>query len=459
MSRRAVGMARRRLAALCGLTLGLTACDPGPDGSSGATATAEQGERAGPVVLFVLIDALRRDRLGVYGHPRPTSPTLDRLAREGLFLADLVAHSSQTVPSTLSILSSRLPHEHGVQYDPRTRSVAGSRTPGAAVVPEGLPLLAEILAEAGFFTAAIVANPWLQAGSGFERGFAEYVEFESRDGAEINRVARRILAQRAGRKTFLYLHYMDVHNPYEGPLRRPAPFARPPRGAYVYSNGPVPGLSRDDLEFTQALYDERIVYVDGHLAELIDFAHRIGLDADLTVVVTSDHGDEFYEHGGLGHGTTLYGELIDSFAIFWNPGRIPARRIDRRLPAIDLVPILLDGLGLSAPAGLGGRPLAVRAESRPIFAELADRKAVIRGDWKLQVDLESGAEELHALDGAGRGENAPRDDPEQRALLRALLEPLLEASRSAEREEVPYPAEARRRLRALGYLDAGDGSP
>jgi arylsulfatase A-like enzyme len=411
--------------------------------------------RAGaqPVVLFVLIDALRRDRLSVYGHDRPTSPTLDRLAGEGLFLANLIVHSSQTVPSTLSILASQLPHEHGVQYVPETRSFAGAPS-GIPRVPPDLALLPEVLARAGFFTAGIVANPWLKGEYGFDRGYAEYRVLDSRDGAEINAAAARLLAEHAGEKIFLYLHYMDVHNPYTGASRGRA-FARPARGRYVYRNGLVPDLSPDDLEFTKALYDERVRYADGHVAELLERAREAGVDGDLTLVVTSDHGDEFHEHGGLGHGTTLYNELVRSFALIWNPARLAPRRVDGYLPALDLAPTLLDVLGLPAPPTMRGRPLPPEAgpAPRPIHVELADRKAVLLGRWKLHLDLTTGREQLYDVGEDAGIEDRPQREPQVQAELRAELEPLLRADR-APGEVVPIDPETARQLRALGYLDA-----
>jgi hypothetical protein len=296
-----------------------------------------------------------------------------------------------------------------------------------------------------------VANPWLKADYGFAQGHARYVELKSRDGAVINRLAQEILLAHRGEKTFLYLHYMDVHNPYTGRSRAPAPFARPPRGNYVYTNGPIPALSPEDLEFTMALYDERIYYMDGHVAELLGFLFEEQLAEDLTVVVTSDHGDEFLEHGGLGHGTTLYEEQIDDFAVLWNPERFEPLRIDRRMPTIDLMPTLLDAYGIPVHEEIRGR----RARApRPIYSELATRKAVMLGPWILHADVRTGEEALYPA-GEREGSNAAERE-EALATLRPLLRRLFDAPVAKPAEIVPVDEQTRERLRELGYLDGGE---
>jgi len=412
------------------------------------------------LVLFVVIDALRRDHLGAYGYERPTSPTLDDLTRRGLWLRHMIAHASHTVPATLSLLASQLPSEHGLQYDPTSRSFEAAGPAEIPRVRDELPMLAEQLRAHGYLTAGFVANPWLRRAFGFAQGFDHYVELESRDGAVLSRRARRFLDAHPDERVFLYLHYMDVHNPYHGPSRGPVGFERPPRGRYRYTNGALPGLSPEDLAFTRALYDERIVYMDGHLREWRD--HLAGTPRRVTWVVTSDHGDEFFEHGGLGHGTSLYGEQINSFALLVGDA-FPPREVTGCSGAIDVVPTLLDGLGLPAAPGHRGRSLLRgRAEDagceRTLVAELADRRAVLRGGWKV---LQGPASEprFHHVGVEGRIEGRPDEvDPATReALLGALATDAAPPSTPSAGPDgaVPLDARTRERLEALGYLEPG----
>jgi arylsulfatase A-like enzyme len=420
-------------------------------------------ERCHERVVFVLIDTLRRDHLGVYGYERPISPTLDRLARGGLFLSNQVASSSHTVPSTLSLLTSLLPSQHGVQYWTSTQGFSPEREHVFPLVSNDLHMLAEYFSEAGYTTAAVVSNPWLKRRFGFAQGFSRYRMFKSRDGALVNRAARQMLAQHHDEKLFLYLHYMDVHVPYTGRELEPPPFSRPEKGKLLpEANGPRPGLDPDDLAFTQAHYDERIWYMDGLLDELITYVSEHGLDCDTTWVVTSDHGDEFNEHGGLGHGTTVYNELIASFAILWNPKRFAPRRVEHYTHAVDVLPTLLEAQGIEPGAQAAGHSLhAPPGHAPPAYpetgfvAELAERKALIRGEWKLILDRKQGTGNLYRVgpSGAIESEEMFVRDPKRKAALRAELRARVGASRAAAGPAPPVDPETRRELRELGYLE------
>ena len=168
----------------------------------------------------------------------------------------------------------------------------------------------------------------------------------------------------------------------------------------------VPGLADEDLEFTKALYDEKIGYLDELLSDLMDALRENAREDRSVLVLVSDHGDEFYEHRGLGHGTTLYGELINSFAILWGPGVFPSKEITRYVPAMDLLPTVLEAVQIQPGAGVQGHsvwpPIEGRAGAagdRPIVSELGDRKAVILDRWKLIIDLASGRERFYDIGG------------------------------------------------------------
>jgi arylsulfatase A-like enzyme len=419
-----------------------------------------RGEAGTEKVIFIVIDALRRDHLGANGYARPTSPTIDRLASEGLLFARTVVHASQTVPSMLSILTSKLPSEHGVQYDSASGSFGPDGLTAAPVVDEGLVLMAEIFAGAGFHTAAIVANPWLRRAHGFAQGYAEYTELDGGDGRDVTALARQTLLDHRGERAFLYLHYMDVHSPYAGyPSDRrgvPPPFERPEGGRYRYHNGLATGIRAEDLAYTMTLYDEGIYYVDQLISKLLAFLAAEGMDRDATIVVLSDHGDEFMEHGGLGHGTTLHAELIQSFAILWSPRRVEARRFEGCARGIDVLPTLLSLHGIAAPPGLRGvdllEPGARAACAAETVSELADEKALIAHGWKLVRRVSSGAETFEYVGEDGVPDPGPA--PERRppdAMRHRIGEVIEQASRSRSAPAPLDPADESR-LRELGYL-------
>jgi arylsulfatase A-like enzyme len=449
-------------------------------GEGGETARAGTGHSARETVIFVVIDTLRADHLGVHGYVRDTTPTLDRLARAGLHLPYVVVQATQTAPSVASILTSTLPSQHGIQYEGRTGQFLGKGgLSGAPVLSESAVTLAEWLGRRGFRTAAVVANPWLRADLGFAQGFGRFEQIDCHDslarrahrerrearesperspsvcdGARINALAETILREDGDQPLFLYLHYMDVHNPYGHGGLLPARWrVAPGRDVFVRS-GRAPLVPAADLRYTVALYDEGIAYTDGLLERLLRFLDETELLGRTTLLVTTDHGEEFLEHGGLGHGTSLHHELLQSFAVIWNPRRVAARRIDERVAAVDLMPTLLGLLGLESPSEIAGRDVRapVAGGARYIVAELANQKALLRGEWKMVLHLEPPQSALSRVDlsGAPLGPAGPKAE-RTAAAMRTVLEELARRASSAPVEGLDE--ESVRALRALGYLN------
>jgi arylsulfatase A-like enzyme len=418
-------------------------------------------------VVVILVDSLRRDHLGVNGYSRPVSPTLDRLASEGLHATNMVAQSSQTVPSTVSVLTSRLPHQTGIQFYSKTQGFTPTKERGAPALGADVTTMAEYFSANGFYTAAVVANPWLKAAHGFGQGFDRYVEVNCHgkgtryvcDGRILNDQAKSLLREHRDEKSLLYLHYMDVHHPYASNPRVRRAF-RPRHGKYVYRNGTIPPPRPEDLEYTRALYDEGILYMDGLLADLLEFLEREGLDEDTTVVVTSDHGDEFHEHGGSGHGTTLYGELVNTFAVFWNERRFPRGRVEGYTQSVDILPTLMDAFGIERPdtlmgvSLLSGRGAKVAEPGREIVSELGDRKAILSGEWKYLIDLGTGLEELYEVGPRGAIERENRLERVDLVFpMREKLAPVVRQARSGAPALQGVDPETEERLKALGYMN------
>jgi len=430
-------------------------------GGSRPSATAR------PNVVLIVVDALRRDHLGSFGYDRPTSPTLDELARRGVLFTNLSSVSSQTATAVASLLTGRYPSETGVQFHARTRAFGdGRRRPH---LDDSLIVLAESMRDAGYATAAVVANPWLAPDTGYAQGFDAFVEIVCGglrptekppcDAAQVTGPALALVEKSLGRPFFLYLHLMDVHSPYVKPGLTQRLFVTRP-GHDRYRNGPVKRLADRDREFMVALYDEGIVRVDAAIASFLDRLRAFARPEDTLVTITADHGDEFVEHGGLGHGTTLYDELVGSFLLLYRPGALAPRRVDSRGSLIDVRPTLEELAGVPS-GGSTGTSLAslARGEAvrRPgdLLLELGEQKAIIRDDWKLIVHPGSGRAELYDLR-ADVGEHRDRSAqaPERRETLRAALDAHLSAAVAPETTGDLTPLDPARieRLRALGYV-------
>ena len=416
------------------------------------------------LVVFVVVDTLRRDHLGVFGYNRDTSPFLDSLAEESLFLSNMVVHSSHTAPSVASLVTSNLPSVHGIQFYSQTRDFGTASA--APVLNDGLETMAETFRKAGYRTVGLVANPWLKSEFGFAQGFDQYVfdscqrdEATVCDGRDLIEKAERLVPSvRDGQKTFLYLHLMDVHNPY-GPFDHVPPFFRQDRGRYRFQNRLMPRLGAADLKFTEALYDEKIRYVDGLLAEFMGVLQRNSLADRAVLVVTSDHGEEFYDHGGMGHGRTLYNEVTNGFAILWGPGVFDRHEIDSYVPAVDLLPTLLEAVRIPLSPSFKGRSLSstgdgdTSVQKEAILSELGDQKAVILGNLKLIVNLTTGEEVFYEIGVDGRIELRPtwpsRDLQDE---MRQIIARAIEAADQTDTDLRPVDPDTLRRLRSLGYL-------
>ena len=412
--------------------------------------------RRNQLVVFVLIDTLRRDHVGTLGYHRATTPNLDRLASEGFVASGMLAHASQTAPSVASMFTSKAPHAHGVQFDLRTRG-QGFGHDGKSKAPllaEDNLTLAEVLSSEGYFTAAAVDNPWIRREFGFAQGFDQYVESlclsaGSRvcEGARINKAASKVIQEHAAEKTFLYLHYVDVHNPYAHDGQLPRVFRKGP-GPLVYTNGPIDGVSAEDLAHSIDAYDDGVFYIDSLIGELVRELEAAAAERDVLLVITSDHGDEFLEHGGMGHGSTLYPELIETFAIFWRPeSRMMHPRDEGPSGTIDIAPTLLALVGVQKPKAMAGRSLLGSSTGGALVAELTRKKAAIKEHWGLIRDVDTHQDEVVAYSGARESEPPPALVAELRSLLDSL-----EIRETPVSSTGPDPWVVRQ-LKALGYVE------
>ena len=267
-----------------------------------------------PNIVFIVMDTLRKDRVGAYGYERPTTPHIDRLASEGLRFADAYATSSWTWPSTASLLTGLPPDAHGV------------KSAESCTLNQRIETLAEALQKRGYTTAAFVGNPIVEPNRYFDQGFERFdVEVPVfRPSDEVVPPALAWLREHAPLRFFLYLHLVDPHTPH---VPHPAEARRLELGPKP-KDWPEGGLDRvpyDELpseavqKYAQDLYDASVATGDRWVGEVLAELEKLELTESTVICFTTDHGEELFDHGSHGHGHALWAELVESPLIFKGP--------------------------------------------------------------------------------------------------------------------------------------------
>jgi arylsulfatase A-like enzyme len=422
--------------------------------------------RAGPPrpnVIIYLVDTLRADRLGCYGGVKPVSPSIDGFAAGATLFEQAVAQASWTRPSVTSVLTGLEPLAHGVQ-------TLDDRLADAAVT------LPEILHAAGYRTAAFSTNLHVTPETGLAQGFDDFELLSETPRSEA--VNRRVLAwlakNRGASPFFLYIHTLDPHAPYEPPSdlrQRFAPGVAPQAGSHdeVLRAYAARGDERQrKVVQLSALYDAEIAGNDRSFGALLAALRRQEIYDPALIVFVADHGEEFDEHGFLGHGHDLYGETLDVPLIVKWPLQTRGERVRSLAQHVDLLPTILRACGLRPPAGLpgtdlyalAGTPAATSASAgRQVFSHLNyDERvgmSVVAGDWQLILPLSRklGREpELYRRDtDPGDRNNLAEDDEVRAGWLQSQIRLEMLRSRGLEAERVPVDDETKAALHALGY--------
>lgn len=405
-------------------------------------------------VVLISFDTVRADHLGAYGYPRDTSPQLDALAEQSVVFERAFSQASSTRPAHRALFHSRL----------------------ASDVRDDDPTLAEALSRRGYETVAFTGGGNVAGALGFERGFDRYEEHDGGLAQSLPRAEEWLRARDTSRPFLLFLHTYDAHLPYDPPephasLWEPEydgpvsvsnirDFVRAARGSQGAGGAPV---AVEDRRKVVALYDGGIHYADAWLGRLFALLRELELMDASHVVVFSDHGEEFWEHGGVVHSHTLYAELIHVPLVWRLPGgRSAGLRVAAPVALMDVAPTLLDVLGAPGEPRFRGSSLAGwvdggTAPIRPVVSEIETLKAYVEWPWKLVWNFRSDRRELYDLArDPGEGvdvidTHAEQADALQRRLRAALREP---DSRSVpELDGAPLDEAHAERLRALGYLE------
>lgn len=454
--------------------------------------TPERGpagsEADGPNVIILLIDKLRADHVGCYGYHLETTPNIDEYANRGVRFENVRAQASWTLPSTVSLFSGLHPSTHGV----RTREHSLS---------DRVDTMAEIFGDGGYATAAIVANPFLKTTFNVQQGFQHYFDdfikethwgsakrnvrmlTELMDGVEalkllysrpeykvpehlvghynvgkmgigtVNSEALRWVRKNRDRPFFLYLHYIDVHGPYV-----------PPR---PFDNE----FSGTRAQEVVNLYDGALRYTDSQIDSFLEDLKQLGVFENSIIMITSDHGEEFQDHGGSTHGKTLYEEQLRVPLIILRTEAFPFNKtVAEPVGLIDILPTLVDYIKFE-PANdskdgksfvdlldADGRPDAT--EYQYAETELDElHRSVVRGNrWKL-IYSEHEDSPLEMLFDLSRDPseqvNLLRDRPEIASELRDRLAEAFSdfEARSFDAKTAQTSEQTRKLLESLGYLE------
>jgi arylsulfatase A-like enzyme len=467
-------------------------------------------------VVLISLDTLRADHLSSYGYGRQTSPRLDALAAEGVLFEEACSSSSWTLPAHMTMLTGLPVSVHGACDD---RLWARSDSAGQPLpVPLRGTFLSEHLRAAGYATAGFYSWKYLEPQFGFGPGFDDYERLghtfyshpivgpqveeaiAARDKDEYERLERTYpelfedghptapevidrglawLEERLGdneQPLFLFLHLFDIHDPYTPPppydRRFDADYQGPIDGRRITSpDSPVHGaMPARDLEHLIALYDGGIAWVDSEVGRFLDGLDELGVEENTLVIVTSDHGEEFFEHGHKTHRRQLYPESIQVPLIMRWPGTLPAaRRIAGPVGLVDIAPTILAACGLQPPAAWpghdlgelsrsGGRGTGTYTSELLIFDEgsVPERQLALRGPERHEIlrargkqDLEWEAVDLEPKAGGplDKGQASGRG-----AAPAAVLDELAALRRSLAARRAATPARSEVHL----HLDSGD---
>lgn len=433
----------------------------------------------GEGVILVVVDTLRADALGAYGAPlhrgAPPSPRFDRFAASGLLFRDASAQASWTRPAVASLMTSRHASGHGTMAK-------------NAMLPSTLPTIASELEAAHIRTGAVVTNYNLEEGYGFDRGFQEFrylaparylgaparanrlaaynvyrlvrerfwrtgreVRHFYRSAQTVNALAFDMLDRMGDGRFFLWLHYMEPHDPYFSIEGRSFARVSDPRPAHE-SAAAMHDAYRDDVRRADAAF-----------GELLDGLRERGLGERTTVILVADHGEEFGEHGGFYHGQTLYEEELHVPLAMQTPGAAP-REVTSIARQIDIAPTVLGRFGVPSPASWEGHDLLGASVAPDVSLAEEDHEgnrlqSIRRGHHKLIVanpDNPRGLAPVERYDlSTDPHEQAPLSTSDSVAHeLHGTLQAAVESARTggAVAKTRELDAEAEAQLRALGYV-------
>jgi len=453
-----------RLSAVFLLSVGAVACNDAEPPRKPVAASNEMKN-----IVLISLDTTRPDHLKVYGYDRQTSPNLEAIADDGVVIQNFLTTSSWTLPTHASLFTGLFPSSHGAHYSNAGNTALGDADGApegfdafrANRLPDEAVTLAETLQKQGYVTHAIGAGPWFKPVFGLDQGFDHYdADFDSlagRAGNEVSDLAIRAIENSLGKSFFLFLNYFDPHDPYDGHGSSWEQFLKP----------------GEDFKRSKTLaeYDAEILFMDEQIARVTNHLKERELYESSWIIVTSDHGEHFGEHGLEGHGFSLYEPVVRGVLIVKPPRGVElAFDPKKRTQSVDVMPTLLHALSIPIPEGVEGQRLD--ALTHPVVTELyrsagnvrwkgerfrRELRAIYVGDHKLLVSSKPDDPDAGLFDLSTDPEESTDLSDTQPGKVKSML--ALLAEWSADRTPLEHQAvedldpETRRQMEALGYLD------
>jgi arylsulfatase A-like enzyme len=436
----------------------------------GSDPSQPNGQERPTNVVIVVIDALRADKLGCYGSEEAVTPEIDALAESGLMFTAAYSNATFTFPSTASLFTSTQPTVHRITHDPEREELI-------SLLSDAYVMLPEVFKAAGYTTGLLTFPGWVSPTANYMQGVDVKAETERSDAA-ILELATKFMDDHGDEPFFLYLHFVDMHD-YWFPKHLfedvdPEALGLSPQlmslenmkvsEAYEMLakvlNQPG-GLTERDLQHLHDIYNKRLTETDRVVGELSRYLADAGLTDETILVITSDHGEQFLEHGRLVHGgDAFYNELIHIPFLISNPSLYPeGLRASTPVTSIDFAPTILDLLGLEIPTVYQGESLAHRHdEHRVVFATDGRTWKALSREWSYIRSEQLGREELYNLvDDPAETVNLAASEPEIVEIGRRQVQRMIEECRRHPYrfitvDQVTMPDDQIERLRSLGYL-------
>jgi arylsulfatase A-like enzyme len=429
---------------------------------------------------MILVDTLRADYLGMYGFEGNVSPHLDRLAKSAVVFRNCFSQAPWTKPSIASLFTSLQVPVHQVESHDGKFGSRVARGMTDTLAAEAVTL-AEVLKNGGYATAAFVVNPWISVRHGFGQGFDVFDTESKGNGVKGDPVlaaaAKWIEAQPPTQPYFAYIHLMDVHGPYNAPQAdyeavQDSPGLGQSRELTRSEFVGIPGYLRRarwvdargrDLRIWRGRYAAQVHAMDRRVGGFVKQLRALGALDRAVFVITSDHGEQLFEHGQWDHGYSLYDEELHVPLIIRLPGaQAGGHSVEQGVSLVDVMPTLIGLAGLPAVDGLQGKDLGPLlqgddGESLPSYASAVKNKPTLQSartdSHKLIRDTQTGERQLYDLE-EDPGERQVVDDAAALARMEAVLAEQAERNRARGKlapgrgrlSEV-----VRERLRALGY--------
>ncbi len=289
-------------------------------------------------IILISVDCLRADHVSAYGYNRETTPHIDRVAEEGVLFENAMSVSSWTLPTHMSMLTGRMPSQHGLSRRHRRRS--------------DVPYLPEILGRADYETLGVVSGAALSPTFGYAQGFDSYLCSDGTPADEVTDAALELMLKEGRRNRFLFLHLFDAHWPYVPPREFLERFSnRPPdishlQDMVLHRESPK---NEEDIQNLKTLYDSEVAFIDQELGRFFGKLKEAELYNDALIIITADHGEGFYEHEMWQHSEILYNEVTHIPLVVKWPDSTPRDRVERLVSQLHIFPTILEGAGLDSP--------------------------------------------------------------------------------------------------------------